>query len=62
MYFSSEIFEFQMNCHLCGQRFIIKTDPQNRDYEFVSGLHRKVGVIRHKGDGNHVLRHPTSRR
>ena len=42
MYFSSEIFEFQMNCHLCGQRFIIKTDPQNRDYEFVSGLHRKV--------------------
>ena len=31
-----------MNCHLCGQRFIIKTDPENRDYEFVSGLHRKV--------------------
>ena len=31
-----------MNCHLCGQRFIIKTDPQNRDYEFVSGLRRKV--------------------
>ena len=36
-YFSSDVFEFQMNCHLCGQRFIIKTDPQNRDYEFVSG-------------------------
>ena len=42
MYFSSEVFEFQMNCHICGQRFIIKTDPQNRDYEFVSGLHRKA--------------------
>ena len=41
-YFSSDVFEFQMNCHLCHQRFIIKTDPQNRDYEFVSGLHRKV--------------------
>lgn len=41
-YFSSDVFEFQMNCHLCGQRFIIKTDPQNRDYEFVSGLRRKV--------------------
>ena len=41
-YFTSDVFEFQMNCHLCGQRFIIKTDPQNRDYEFVSGLHRKV--------------------
>lgn len=42
MYFSSEVYEFQMNCHICGQRFIIKTDPQNRDYEFVSGLHRKA--------------------
>ena len=41
-YFTSDIFEFQMNCHLCGQRFIIKTDPQNRDYEFVFGLRRKV--------------------
>lgn len=41
-YFTSDVFEFQMNCHLCGQRFIIKTDPENRDYEFVSGLHRKV--------------------
>ena len=44
-YFTSDVFEFQMNCHLCGQRFIIKTDPQNRDYEFVSGLHRKVDTF-----------------
>lgn len=41
-YFTSDVFEFQMNCHLCGQRFIIKTDPQNRDYEFVFGLRRKI--------------------
>lgn len=50
-YFTSDVFEFQMNCHLCGQRFIIKTDPQNRDYEFVFGLRRKVETFDAKDIG-----------
>ena len=50
-YFTSDIFEFQMNCHLCGQKFIIKTDPQNRTYEFVYGLRRKVDTFDAKDNG-----------
>lgn len=50
-YFTSDIFEFQMNCHLCGQKFIIKTDPQNRTYEFVYGLRRKVDQFDVKDNG-----------
>ena len=42
MYFSTPIYEFGMKCATCPQRFVIRTDPKNRDYEFVSGIRRKV--------------------
>lgn len=41
-YFTTTIWEFKMKCHLCDQIFIIRTDPENRDYKFVSGVRRKV--------------------
>lgn len=41
-YFSTPVYEFAMKCATCPQRFVIRTDPQHRDYEFVSGIRRKV--------------------
>ena len=41
-YFSTPIWEFSMKCHYCDQRFLIKTDPKNADYEFVSGVRKKI--------------------
>ncbi|CAK9088489.1 Coiled-coil domain-containing protein 130 (9 kDa protein) [Durusdinium trenchii] len=57
MYFSTPLYEFAMNCgnivhparsangtaH-CNQRFVIRTDPKNDDYELAEGLRRKVEV------------------
>lgn len=31
-----------MNCHLCSNRLVIKTDPKNCDYVIVSGLEKRV--------------------
>ena len=42
MYFSTPIYEFTMKCATCPQKFVIRTDPEHRDYEFVSGIRRKV--------------------
>jgi len=39
-YFSTKIWEFRMKCATCPQEFVIRTDPKNRDYEFVSGIRR----------------------
>ena len=36
MYYTTIIYEFSMKCPRCPQRFIIRTDPKNCDYEFVS--------------------------
>lgn len=41
-YFSTPVYEFNMKCATCPQRFVIRTDPKNRDYKFVSGIRRKV--------------------
>jgi coiled-coil domain-containing protein 130 len=42
-YFSTKIWRFEMRCTFgCGTTFVIRTDPANSDYEFVSGCRRKV--------------------
>ncbi|XP_035794322.1 coiled-coil domain-containing protein 130 homolog [Anopheles albimanus] len=41
MYYSTPIYQFRMKCHLCDNHFEIKTDPQNLDYEIVSGARRQ---------------------
>mmetsp|Transcript_8296 Transcript_8296/g.9483 ORF Transcript_8296/g.9483 Transcript_8296/m.9483 type:complete len:285 (+) Transcript_8296:208-1062(+) len=40
-YFTTQIWEFHTKCATCPQKFVIRTDPKNSDYEFVSGL-RKI--------------------
>ena len=39
-YFTTTIWSFHMKCASCPQEFVIRTDPENRDYEFVSGIER----------------------
>lgn len=41
-YFSTPIYEFRMTCPSCSNEFVIKTDPQNSDYIYESGLRKKV--------------------
>ncbi|EEY68868.1 uncharacterized protein PITG_18960 [Phytophthora infestans T30-4] len=36
-YFSSAVWEFRMSCASCSGEMVIKTDPQERGYEMVSG-------------------------
>lgn len=40
-YYSTPVYLFKMKCHLCDNYFEIKTDPQNLDYEIVSGARRQ---------------------
>ena len=39
---STRIWEFSMNCHLCGNKITVQTDPENTDYKFISGAHKIV--------------------
>lgn len=39
-YFSTQIWGFRMKCYSCEQRFLIKTDPENRTYDFAEGLRK----------------------
>mmetsp|Transcript_19389 Transcript_19389/g.18502 ORF Transcript_19389/g.18502 Transcript_19389/m.18502 type:complete len:85 (-) Transcript_19389:47-301(-) len=40
-YLSTKIYEFTMNCHSCSNKLVVRTDPKNCDYTFVSGLERR---------------------
>lgn len=49
-YFSTTIWEFTMKCDSCPQKFIIATDPKNRDYRFVSGCRPMRKHVRGRRD------------
>ncbi len=42
MYFNTPIYEFSMKCRFCDQQFLIKINPETRDYDFVSGVAKKT--------------------
>lgn len=44
-YLSTKIWQFSMKCDVCKGLIVIKTDPQNADYEIVSGARRKIGDL-----------------
>lgn len=51
-YFSTKIWEFRMKCRQCAQQqFVIRTDPANRDFEYVSGIRKKT-VASIEGEDN----------
>lgn len=31
-----------MNCHLCDNKFVIRTDPKSCDYTLVSGVEKRI--------------------
>merc|ERR550519_173441 len=41
MYYTTPIYQFRMKCHLCTNKFDIKTDPANLDYVIVQGATRQ---------------------
>jgi coiled-coil domain-containing protein 130 len=41
-YHSTTIFAFSMKCYSCDQKFLIKTNPQERTYDFVEGLRKHI--------------------
>jgi len=42
-YHSTKIWEFTMKCRACAvHKFVIRTNPKGRCFDYVTGLHRKV--------------------
>lgn len=75
MYFSTPLYEFLMRCKVpvgheksadgqvyCNQRFCIRTDPKNSDYELVEGLRRKIETWSNEDAGTIELPDPETRR
>ena len=43
MYFTSKIWEFEMKCRVCAKsKFLIKTNPKGRCFDYVKGIKKKV--------------------
>lgn len=74
-YFSTPIYEFMMRCKCavshensadgqayCNQRFVIRTDPKNGDYELVEGIRRKVETWSNEDAETLELPDPETRR
>jgi len=34
---TTRIWEFKMNCHMCANKIVVQTDPENTDYKFMEG-------------------------
>ncbi|KAK8807280.1 hypothetical protein WA158_004039 [Blastocystis sp. Blastoise] len=41
MYYTTPIYEFYMDCRMCGSPFVIRVDPKTSDYIYVSGVKKK---------------------
>eukprot|EP00531_Pseudo-nitzschia_arenysensis_P015229 CAMPEP_0116134504 /NCGR_PEP_ID=MMETSP0329-20121206/10681_1 /TAXON_ID=697910 /ORGANISM="Pseudo-nitzschia arenysensis, Strain B593" /LENGTH=359 /DNA_ID=CAMNT_0003629219 /DNA_START=76 /DNA_END=1155 /DNA_ORIENTATION=- len=46
-YFSTPIFEFSLSCRNCKEPWVIRTDPKERGFRYVSGVKRQAGQDRH---------------
>ena len=55
-YFSTPIYEFTMACYYCPMVFVMRTDPKNRDYEYVSGVRRKVEEFQPEDNETYALK------
>lgn len=42
---STRIWEFTMKCHHCGNKIIVKTDPENTEYIYEEGAYKIVILI-----------------
>ncbi|MES1922179.1 hypothetical protein MHBO_003695, partial [Bonamia ostreae] len=53
-YFSTQLWEFDMCCHQCGNKIIIKTDPKNRAYEITKG--GRIRIEKYSAEAAKVLK------
>jgi coiled-coil domain-containing protein 130 len=60
-YFTTPIWQFTMPCYYCDTVFVIKTDPERRDYEFVSGVRRKVEEFEPEDNETYALKDDETR-
>eukprot|EP01031_Cornospumella_fuschlensis_P032279 gene32279-39038_t len=52
-YFSTTIWEFKTKCYSCDQEFVIRTNPQESTYDYVSGLRKhEQDATQHEEDGS----------
>mmetsp|Transcript_28993 Transcript_28993/g.70020 ORF Transcript_28993/g.70020 Transcript_28993/m.70020 type:complete len:366 (+) Transcript_28993:179-1276(+) len=42
-YFTTKIWEFQMSCRICSHPFRIRTNPQDRGFDYVEGIKIQAG-------------------
>jgi len=42
-YFTTQIWEFQMSCRICKHPFRIRTNPQDRGFDYVEGIKIQAG-------------------
>lgn len=40
-YFTTPIYEFQMKCTSCPQIYVIRTNPKDATYDYISGIRKK---------------------
>lgn len=45
-YFTTPIVEFNLSCRNCKEPWVIRTDPKERGFEYVSGVKRQAGQDR----------------
>jgi len=55
-YFTTPILEFRMKCrHCAAQIFVIRTDPANRGFAYVSGIRQKLRQQHHQDGGDGII-------
>eukprot|EP00536_Pseudo-nitzschia_multiseries_P006995 jgi/Psemu1/296418/fgenesh1_pm.156_\ len=42
-YFSTKIIEFRLSCRNCQQPWVIRTNPKDRGFDYISGVKRQAG-------------------
>ena len=51
-YFTTTLYKFEMKCPSCDQEMVIKTDPENRTYKYVSGINKMEHSYELAADNN----------
>lgn len=59
-YHSTPIYSFSMKCTACPSVYVIRTDPQHADYEYVSGIARQERAFEADDDPSVAVRAPPS--
>ena len=42
---TTKIYEFSMKCHQCGNKIVVRTDPEGCEYNYLEGAYRFVRLF-----------------